>query len=108
MPRVWETVTASPSPTASTVLPRAPTSDAATSVLPWPGVSAWAAPRPIAVRSDISSTTGDRSAAPKIAGGPSAEGGGAPGVAVGSAAPPGVARNVTVDIASGVVSASVG
>src|SRR2546428_5573003 len=51
-PRVWDTVTVMPRATACLAEPRDPTRYAAMIVFPWPGETAWIAPRPRAMRSD--------------------------------------------------------
>ena len=60
-PMVWVTVTVRPSSTACRGVPRVPTRYAATIVLPWPGLSACAAPQNIASSSASATTPALRS-----------------------------------------------
>src|SRR5258706_2388403 len=65
------------------------------SVLPWPGVTAWPAPRPRAVRTDRSSTIGLRSTDWKIAGSS-------------PPTPPGTAPTTPIPAAAGAAGGAVG
>lgn len=58
----WVAVTTPPSTRASVAVPLLPTRYAATSVLSWPGVSAWSAPSTAAATSNPTMASGDRDA----------------------------------------------